>query len=231
MFGLAVTAGTLWTTATTTATRTCVTPSLWARRTIRVPFSMPVATLDVQCLLLNSLSLSTGRQSYYSEECSKLLVNAPSSGSNRNYGIATTDLLGNNGASDGDCMGMPSLSLSLLHVTLSAPVPVSVSVSGTTSHDCHRSVRRYVCGSAARGGRCGTHAPRKSQPHLAGVFSFLLGGTYTVRNVYRARGSQHLLQDVQGVLVHSADQNDPSNPDWIINGAGLHYSHKYLTHT
>lgn len=36
-------------------------------------------------------------------------------------------------------------------------------------------------------------------------------------------------RDVQQILIHSARQNDPDNPDWLTNGAGLavHYSYGY----
>lgn len=43
-----------------------------------------------------------GRRSYYSEPCACLMVTAPSSGQ-RGYGIVTTDLLGYDGYSNGDC--------------------------------------------------------------------------------------------------------------------------------
>lgn len=34
-------------------------------------------------------------------------------------------------------------------------------------------------------------------------------------------------RDVQGVLLTTAAQNDPSDSEWAVNGAGLHVSHKY----
>ncbi len=34
-------------------------------------------------------------------------------------------------------------------------------------------------------------------------------------------------RDVHAILAHSARQNDPSHPDWKINGAGLHINHSY----
>lgn len=43
-----------------------------------------------------------GKRSYYSEPCACLMVTAPSSGQ-RGYGIVTTDLLGYDGYSNGDC--------------------------------------------------------------------------------------------------------------------------------
>lgn len=44
-----------------------------------------------------------GRRSYYSEPCACLMVVAPSSGSDKNYGITTTDLMGRDGYSAGEC--------------------------------------------------------------------------------------------------------------------------------
>ncbi len=43
-----------------------------------------------------------GRRAYYSEPCACLMVSAPSSGQ-RGYGITTTDLMGYDGYSSGDC--------------------------------------------------------------------------------------------------------------------------------
>ncbi|NJL60400.1 MAG: S8 family serine peptidase [Desulfobacteraceae bacterium] len=34
-------------------------------------------------------------------------------------------------------------------------------------------------------------------------------------------------RDVQHILIHSAEQNDPTDSDWKLNGAGLHVNHKY----
>lgn len=34
-------------------------------------------------------------------------------------------------------------------------------------------------------------------------------------------------RDVQHVLVHSAEQNDPTDAGWVTNGAGLHFNHYY----
>jgi subtilisin family serine protease len=44
---------------------------------------------------------TTGKQAWYSEECSALVVSAPSSG--RSTSVTTTDLLGSRGASKTDC--------------------------------------------------------------------------------------------------------------------------------
>lgn len=34
-------------------------------------------------------------------------------------------------------------------------------------------------------------------------------------------------RDVRRVLAYSARKNDPSDPDWAVNGAGLHINHRY----
>ena len=34
-------------------------------------------------------------------------------------------------------------------------------------------------------------------------------------------------RDVQHILISTADKNDPSDSDWVVNGAGFHVNHKY----
>jgi hypothetical protein len=36
-------------------------------------------------------------------------------------------------------------------------------------------------------------------------------------------------QDVQNVLIRSAEKNDPSDAGWVVNGAGLHVNYKVYT--
>jgi len=108
---------------------------------------------------------NNGKQSYYSEPCSAMLVTAPSSGNG--VGITTTDLLGSRGYSATDC----------------------TATFGGTSSAC---------------------------PLVAGVIALMLQANPNLTWL-----------DVQHILVQTADQNDPTDPDWTVNGAGLLINHKY----
>eukprot|EP01117_Protostelium_nocturnum_P002760 TRINITY_DN1368_c0_g1_i2.p1 TRINITY_DN1368_c0_g1~~TRINITY_DN1368_c0_g1_i2.p1 ORF type:complete len:566 (+),score=148.33 TRINITY_DN1368_c0_g1_i2:138-1835(+) len=106
-----------------------------------------------------------GKQTYYSESCSMLLVSAPSSGSGK-Y-ITTTDLTGSRGTSRSDC----------------------TSTFGGTS---------------------------AAAPLAAGVMALVLQANPKIG-----------WRDMQNILLETAKKTDPQDSEWIVNGAGKMYSHKY----
>jgi hypothetical protein len=67
-------------------------------------------------------------------------------------------------------------------------------------------------------GRCtqGFGGTSAAAPMIAGVIGLILEANPDLT-----------WRDVQDVLIRTATQNDPSDYDWVLNGARLHVNHKY----
>ncbi len=74
----------------------------------------------------------------------------------------------------------------------------------------------YTTGGNSSGCTSGFGGTSSASPLAAGVIALILEANPSLT-----------WRDVQHVLVHSAEQNDPSDQSWVTNGAGLPFSHYY----
>lgn len=128
-------------------------------------YTLPICAVDQR-----------GKKASYSEVGATLLVCAPSRGSNRDYGIFTTDVtgdLGYNGARTPD----------------DTPDKAYTAAFGGTS---------------------------AAAPMVSGVVALMLEANPNLS-----------WRDVRYVLASTARKNDPADPGWSQNGAGLHVNHSY----